>query len=511
MWLSVEPSGFDALERYGDAVAALAPQPPHTGAAGVWCSWYPIRMGINEEIVLANAAVAAEHFKPLGLDVIQLDHGWQRGDACGDWAPNERFPHGLKWLAGQLRSRYGLRLGLWIAPTQVATTTRLFREHPEWMKKDSQGKPVIAGRWYWAPRPEMSRLDASQPGAERWIEETFARLKSEGVGYFKIDFIRGAPSLERAMKAVRRGAGADAWTRFVMTPPLLSVGLANGVCVGPDTMDAGVPDWIKYERDNDPLLAASYWANGRLYRREICDMSVGMKADVEEARFRLTMMTLGGSGISFSDDFRELKPPRIRMMQQCLPPGNPPARPLDLFDREMPALWHVHCKNPAGGWDAVGLFNFDGQPHNRTVEWSAIGLPAGAEAAVFEFWGEKFLGLHKDRVSLCLAPRTARILLIRRRPVRPQPIATDMHVLGGYHEITRTAWDEKRLVLSGEYRRAAGLEGKVYLYVPDGYRPLPGSPRAQGSIRLIQAGKNLWVQEVRFRQARLDWAIPFDQ
>ena len=103
VWLSVEENRYDALERYGDAVAALASQPVRTGANALWCSWYPIRMGISEEIVLAHAAIAAKHFKPLGLDVIQLDHGWQRGDVCGDWVPNERFPHGIKWLSEQLR------------------------------------------------------------------------------------------------------------------------------------------------------------------------------------------------------------------------------------------------------------------------------------------------------------------------------------------------------------------------------------------------------------------------
>ena len=61
-----------------------------------------------------------------------------------------------------------------------------------------------------------------------------------------------------------------------------------------------------------------------------------------------------------------------------------------------------------------------------------------------------------------------------------------MHVLGGYHEIVRMAWDEKQLVLSGEYRRAPGLEGKAYLYVPDGYRPLPDAPRGQRLVRLSQ-------------------------
>ena len=54
-----------------------------------------------------GAEIAAKHFKPSGLDLIQLDHGWQQGDICGDWTPNEAFPHGMKWLSEQLQSRYG--------------------------------------------------------------------------------------------------------------------------------------------------------------------------------------------------------------------------------------------------------------------------------------------------------------------------------------------------------------------------------------------------------------------
>ena len=509
VWLSVEENRFDALERYGDAVAALSPQPVRTGADALWCSWYPIRMGINEEIVLAHAAIAAKHFKPLGLDVIQLDHGWQRGNICGDWVPNERFPRGFPWLSEQLQSRYGMKLGLWIAPTQVAFTSQLFRDHPEWMIKDAQGKPASVGRWFWVPNPQMTVLDASQPGAEKWIEETFARLSSQGASYYKIDFIAGSPALLRAMAAIRRGAGPKAWIRYCQTPVLYSVGLASSSYIGADTGDAGLGGWIDLERQNAALLAASYWVNDRLYHREVCDMSVGMKASVEEARFKLSLMTLAGCSISFSDDFRPLEPPRIRMMQQCLPPGNPLARPLDLFEREMPSLWHMHCKNDAGQWDAVGVFNFEDQPQERTVELSSLGLPAGAEVVVSEFWEEKCLGPHKQRVTLPLAPRTARVLLIHRRPRHPQVIATNMHLLGGYHEIKRLAWDQNQGVLSGTYQRAPGLEGKAYLYVPDGYRPLLDSPRNQGSARFSQAGRNLWVQEVQFKQSQLDWTIPF--
>lgn len=510
-WLSVEENRFEALERYGDAVAAMSPMPVRTGANALWCSWYPIRMGINEEIVLAHAAIAAKHFKPLGLDVIQLDHGWQRGDICGDWIPNERFPHGLKWLSEQLKTRYGMKLGLWIAPTNVALTSQTFRDHPEWLMKNAAGEPASIGRWYWAPNPEMALIDASHPAAEQWIADTFARLSAEGVSYYKIDFIAGSPSLLRAMQAIRRGAGPNAWIRYCNTPLLSNVGLADSSYIGPDTGDAGLENWLDLERQNAALLAASYWADGRLYRREICDMSVGMKADVEEARFKMSLMTLGGCSISFSDDFRLLQPARIRMMQQCLPPGNPLSRPLDLFDRANPSLWHMNCKNEAGRWDAVRLFNFENQPQERTVEFSALGLPSGTEVVVFEFWEEKYLGAHKDRVTLTLAPGTARILLIHPKPKQPQVIATNMHLLGGYHEIKHLAWDEKQLTLSGTYERAPGLEGKAYLYLPDGYRPLTNSPGLRGLRNLVKIDENLWVQEIQFQNAQVEWAVPFER
>ena len=87
-------------------------------------------------------------------------------------------------------------------------------------------------------------MDASHPAAEKWIEETFARLSSEGAAYYKIDFIAGSPSLPRAMAAIRRVRGPNAWIRYYQTPPLLSVGLANSAYIGDDTGDAGLPDWM---------------------------------------------------------------------------------------------------------------------------------------------------------------------------------------------------------------------------------------------------------------------------
>jgi hypothetical protein len=84
-------------------------------------------------------------------------------------------------------------------------------------------------------------------------------------------------------------------------------------------------------------------------------------------------------------------------------------------------------------------------------------------------------------------------------------------VLGGYHELRRQAWDDERLLLSGQYQRAPGLDGKAYVYVPAGFRPrFDASPRS-GSAQLNSAGKNLWVQEVRFQERQLDWVLAFER
>ena len=258
------------------------------------------------------------------------------------------------------------------------------------MLKDDQGKPVSTGVVLEA-EPEMPSW-MRHPAAAKWIEETFARLSAEGAATTRSISSPARRRCGRAMEAIRRGAGTDAWIRYCQTPPLLSAGLANSAYIGDDTGDAGLADWMRLERINTPLLAASYWVNDRLYHREVCDMSVGMAADVEEARFRLTMMTLAGCSISFSDDFRSLHPSRIRMMQQCLPPGNPPARPLDLFERELPSLWHMHCQTRRRRMGRGGRVQFRGPAAGATVEFASLGLPADAEVVVFEFWEEKLLG-----------------------------------------------------------------------------------------------------------------------
>ncbi len=521
---AVDP--YQSLERYADAVAASSQIPVRTGPTALWCSWYAHRMAMTEDLVLANAAVAAKHFVPLGLQIMQLDHGWQRGDVTGDWVANDRFPHGLKWLSEQLQSRFGLRLGVWISPTDVAETSELFRQHADWMLKDTDGKPRPNWRWYWKPNPMCYELDASRPEAQKWIEDTFARLSSEGVSYYKIDFIsasagehfrqynpqctRGWGVLKCAMDALRRGAGPKAWIRYTQTPYLLTAGLGDSGIAGSDTLDAGLGGNIEVLRTNARSLAAGFWINDRLYHRELCDLSVRMHADIEEVRMRLAMMALAGCSVSFSDEFQYLPDSRIHMMQQCLPPGAPQMHPLDLYQRAIPSIWHIPCKTPFGAWDVVGLFNFENEPQERTIPLARLGLLDKTDVITMEFWQEKLLGVFRDQLTLTLPPQSSRVLLLHRAAGRPQVIGTDMHILGGFHEIQGLQWDADHNVLSGKCRRMPGISGRVYLFVPEPYRPHFDFPLTATSAQLTNIGRGLWMKEIRFDQAEVSWTVPFD-
>jgi hypothetical protein len=222
-------------------------------------------------------------------------------------------------------------------------------------------------------------------------------------------------------------------------------------------------------------------------------------------------MTLAGCSISFSDELQHLPMSRIRMMQQCLPPGAPGMRPIDLFDRDVPSIWHLHCKTAADEWDVVGLFNFEDKPQELKVDFASLGLTSGVDHAVFEFWEQKLLGVQQRQFAMTFAPHTSRILSIRKLSGVPQVIGTDMHVFQGYHELPELKWDAATKTLSGKCRRAAGMTGQLFVYVPKTFQPKFDFPLRDSSAHLTHIDGPLWSHEITFDHDTVDWSIPFSE
>jgi len=230
-------------EKYGKTSSVKAPR--------VWCSWYSLYKWINEHIVLH----ALESLKDLPFDVFQLDDGWQI--THGDWEPTRKFPSGMDGLADRIKAT-GRIAGLWLAPFMVTKLSSVYREHPDWLLRDEHGKPVPVGlTWEGVPYA----LDITHPEVLKWLEQLILKVRGWGYDYLKLDFLyAGAMPGQRyqnisreaayryALEVMRRAAG-DAYILACGAPVIPSIGLCDGIRVGPDVS----PYWL-----NTPLTV---WLN----------------------------------------------------------------------------------------------------------------------------------------------------------------------------------------------------------------------------------------------------------
>lgn len=220
--------------------------PPH-----VWCSWYSLYRWVNERILLKTL----NDFCDMPFDVFQIDDGWQLSH--GDWEPNKKFPSGMKMIAEKISAARRLP-GLWLAPFMVSTNSQLAKDHPDWLLRDENGSPVHAGIT-WTGNPYC--LDSSHPQVLEWLAQLIRKIRTWGYGYLKLDFLYiGALMGQRykdipreaayrnAMEVMRSAAG-DAYILACGAPIVPSLGLCDGLHIGPDV----APFWL-----NTPLTV---WLN----------------------------------------------------------------------------------------------------------------------------------------------------------------------------------------------------------------------------------------------------------
>ena len=109
------------------------------GMMSGYTSWYNYFQNINEEIILRDL----NGLDPVKDDVsiFQIDDGYET--FVGDWIdPNPaRFPNGMGYIAEKIHDK-GYKAGIWLAPFSVQKISRTAKEHPDWLVKDENGKPL---------------------------------------------------------------------------------------------------------------------------------------------------------------------------------------------------------------------------------------------------------------------------------------------------------------------------------------------------------------------------------
>lgn len=479
---------LDLLEHWADAVAqemeARVPAAQPTG----WCTWYYFYGENTADDVVQN--VAAIERLGLPLDVILLDDGYQT--AIGDWFSLDaaKFPDGLDPVR-QAVSQAGHRVGIWTAPFGAAANSALFAQHPDWLLRDERGEPVV-GWTHWGT--DCYSLDCTHPEVLDWLRESFRRMRTEwGVQFFKIDFIFAAArpgrrhdpastraqALRRGVAAVREGIGDDAFLLGCGAPLGPCVGLVDGMRVGPDVDPNWHPIWrhdlsmpsIENALRNSLARAPFHgrlWANDPdclLVRQRGPDLDLVLN---EMRTLSALTALLGGSTIN-SDHLPAARPGRLKYLRQALPPTGVSARPLDLFEQELPRLHLLSVECDWGRWWVLGVVNWEDHTVETTVRLADLGLPSG-RYHVYRYWRRRYLGTTEHSVTIRRhQPHETAVLLLKPVAERPDLLTTTFHVCQGMVEVGHCEWRAEDSTLRVALHKAGRQFGQVLFVAPAGW------------------------------------------
>lgn len=389
-----------------------------------WCSWYCFGPGVTATNITDNLDWIATNLP--ALRYIQIDDGYQPW--MGDWLDTGKaFGGGVQDVLARIRAR-GFEPAIWVAPFVASEQSRLFREHPDWMVKDDQGKPLRSDRvgfggWRLGP---WYVLDGTHPEAQRWLENTFRTMRREwGCTYFKLDATywgtlpeghrhdARATRIEayrRGMEAIRRGAG-NAVILGCNHPIWPSFGLIHASRSSLD-IDRSWGSFASIGREN--LMRG--WQNGRLWwndpdcvlfsdseTKDVVDpggrpTTTGKLPDAE-FQFHATLMYATGGMILSGDDLTKITPRRLAMLRALLPPSGRCAR----FENEDFETGVMDYKDR----QVFTLLNWGDQPARRVMKLAE-------RSRLKDLLTGEDLGIHDgDFVVDALAPRSGRLLEAR--------------------------------------------------------------------------------------------------
>lgn len=144
-----------------------------------YTSWYNYYQDINEEIILRDLEALDDKF-----DLFQIDDGYET--YVGDWmdVDKAKFPNGLADIVKRIHGK-GMKAGLWLAPFVAERESNLFKQHPDWIKKDKNGVPMKAGvNW-----SGQFALDLDKVEVRNYIKKCLKYYVDLGFDFFKLDFI----------------------------------------------------------------------------------------------------------------------------------------------------------------------------------------------------------------------------------------------------------------------------------------------------------------------------------
>lgn len=290
----------------------------------IYNTWEPFERGINSQIVRDLISAAGR----MGLDIFTIDDGWQR-DYGANAVNTSAFPHGLEEV-GLWTGQNNMRLGLWVPLAAVSPNTAVYREHPEWLSKERDGKPKFTGTMAGAQAVMCLATPYREVAAKR-LSELIGRYHLK---YVKVDlttvfntygespgcYAEGHDHKTWAESLIRIYEGIqDVTDRIYRDHPDVLLDLTFELWGQKHVIDygllaAGDLDWLSNVDDETPESAGPRQARTLLYLRSLAipaeAMLIGnLHANTPAIEERLA--TAMGSGPLFLGDLRKLTPAEL--------------------------------------------------------------------------------------------------------------------------------------------------------------------------------------------------------
>jgi hypothetical protein len=497
-----------------------------------WCTWYIYWQSITEDETIKNADWLAKNLRPFGCEYIQIDDGWQGvGHGSGenrDWYVTEpkKFPHGMKWLASEIRAR-GFKPGIWLIPF-ATSDEKTFQEHPELFIRRADGttigetKDAATGKVTtdWTGR---YIVDPTGPAGRKWFHDLFTMLCPDwGYDYVKIDGQGGSRGAQGTYhdrltdqklgpdEAYREGLRA---IKDVMGPErfLLNCGGqwdSCGYCEGIRTGGDVGPSWSGMQ----PAIRATM---EHLYKNNICfytDPDVlcvrprgnnGSSLSFDQSTMWTTLMGITGQLLMASDKMYDLPAQYVDMVKRVFPVAD--IRPMDLYPlRSKPRVFDLRISKPeVGDWDVVALFNWS-ESATAQVEVGPVdlGLPEG-RYVVYDVWHKRLVGIMDKPLTVALAPTSCRLLTLRALADHPQLLGTSRHLTQGADDLLAASWDDAARTWSGRSEVVGGDPYELRFSLPPGWAAAGEDVTDDGAMATLTI--------TRDANETVPWSITFRQ
>ncbi|PXA04985.1 hypothetical protein DDZ13_03195 [Coraliomargarita sinensis] len=468
------------------------------------------------------------------------DEHWQRKDTDRDNTQNGRYvePYETTEKWGRAVTERGvIPLTYFQTAYRSEDYVQQFPEHMLFNKRYAwKGKPVdtnsdIFTTWEktWTRNGRIVwGYDFTDPDFLEHLHDVYNNLRNGGIKGLMFDYPASGWARAGGMEDDDSTTAAAYRTIFRLPHKILgpqSYVHERNMERGTD-ISLGVVASMRTENDTDSFDGATATRCGlRWYKnRTLVNLDTDSKNLLELADNRdhlravLTMCYVTSGRLLLANSFGQFSEENLWDLSRTFPYHKTPksARPVDAFVSDIPMVYDYEV---TPDWHQVTLFNPDkANAKSISVDISgpqvkgALGLSAGKEYYLYDFWNERFIGKRNGETRLRqeLRPGEARMISVRACQHRPQIISTNRHIMQGYLDLLKVEWNEEEKTLTGISKVVSDEPYKIIL-ATNGYTPL----EIQSKDDEVQAG--LVLQENGLLEVTLEspagidaeWSVSF--